>query len=254
MKYAAYYRVSTSKQGASGLGLEAQRSTVAAYVGAKGEIIAEFTDIESGKNDKRPELAKALRLCKETGATLLISKLDRLSRNMKFIVDLQESKVKFTACDMPEANEFTIHIFAAMAQHERKIISERTKSGLKAKKERIKAGNYLNSKADESGTPTVMKPDKNGEYRLGNPNGWSDEKRALAAARKREKAESNPNTAMAIERVLECLETKPNASLSELAAALNKYNLKTPTGKAFTRYSAQYMKQLALQKQAPETV
>ncbi|MHC2992008.1 hypothetical protein OB13_10560 [Pontibacter sp. HJ8] len=251
--YVAYYRVSTAKQGASGLGLDSQRSTVTSFVGIQGVIVAEFTDIESGKKDDRPELAKALQMCKDMNAALVIAKLDRLSRNVRFIVELQESKVSFVCCDMPEANEFTIHIFAAMSQHERKLISARTKDGLASKKARIAAGNYLNSKSDDTGTPTAMKPDKNGVYRLGNPNGWTEEQRALAAARKREKAMANANTKKAVKRVLECLKHKPDASLSELAAALNEYDIKTPTGKPFTRSNVPYIKQLAQARQELET-
>src|SRR5690606_27718042 len=158
-------------QGASGLGLESQETCVKTYIGKQGEIIGEFTDIESGKNDKRPGLAQAMQLCKDTGSTLVIAKLDRLSRDIRFIVELQESKVKFVCWNSPEANEFPIHIFAAMAHRERKLISERTKDGLASKQQRIKSGNYVNARLDDSGKPTVMKPDKNGVFRLGNPNG-----------------------------------------------------------------------------------
>lgn len=248
-RYVAYYRVSTKRQGESGLGLEAQRTAVRQFTGCMdGSCIdGEFTDVESGKNDRRPELAKALHLCQELGATLVIAKLDRLSRNMKFIVDLQEAKVKFVCCDMPEANEFTIHIFAAMAQHERKIISERTKAGLKSKQERIAAGNYVNAKLDDSGRATAMKPDKNGVYRLGNPEGWSADKRAKAIAAIKDKAASNRNTKLAIRRVAECLRAAPKSSLSELADRLNEYGLRTPSGKAFARTNVQYIRRKALE-------
>lgn len=135
--YVAYYRVSSKEQEASHLGLEAQQETVLNYIRNNGnKLIAEFTETESGKNDKRPELNKALSVCKREQATLVIAKLDRLSRNLTFISQLMDSKVKFVCADMPEATDFTIHIFAALAQQERKYISERTKAALQAKKKR----------------------------------------------------------------------------------------------------------------------
>jgi DNA invertase Pin-like site-specific DNA recombinase len=253
-KFVQYCRVSTAKQGASGLGLESQEQCVKNYVGSQGEIIAAFTDIESGKNDKRPQLAKAIQLCRETSATLVIAKLDRLSRNLKFIVELQEESVskdgkngfKFVCCDMPEANELTINIIASMAQYERKQISERTKAGLSSKKARINAGNYINSKTDDNGNATVMKPDKNGVFRLGNPNGWTEHQRATATAKIKAKADNNDNTKMAVKRVIECLKSVPTASLAELAEKLNEYNIKTPQGKLFSRTNVQYIKKKAL--------
>ncbi len=134
MSHIAYYRVSTTKQGQSGLGLEAQRQAVMRYVGSDKILAAEFTDVESGKNDNRPELQKAIDQAQREGAVLLIAKLDRLSRNLTFISMLMDAHVKFVCCDMPQANEFTIHIFAALAQQERKMISERTKAALQSKK------------------------------------------------------------------------------------------------------------------------
>lgn len=143
MKVVAYYRVSTSSQGRSGLGLEAQRAAVAQYCkGRECKLLGEFTEIESGKNNDRPELAKAMHLAKVTGATLVVAKLDRLSRNVAFLAVLQESGARFVAADMPEANELTIHIMAAVAQAERQAISRRTKDALAAAKARgTKLGN-----------------------------------------------------------------------------------------------------------------
>lgn len=139
----AYYRVSTDGQGRSGLGLEAQEQAVRTLCSHRGwEIIAEFTEVESGKRDDRPQLTAALKRAKVTGARLVIAKLDRLSRNVAFLAKLQESGAKFTAADMPEADEFTVHILAAVAQRERKLISERTKAALAAAKARgVKLGN-----------------------------------------------------------------------------------------------------------------
>jgi DNA invertase Pin-like site-specific DNA recombinase len=132
-KYVAYYRVSTQKQGQSGLGLEAQRRTVEQFC-KEGEILTEFTDVESGKNNARPELLKAIAHAKKNDALLVIAKLDRLSRNVFFISSLLESRVHFKACDLPEADHFTVHLFAALAEKERKMISERTRSALESKK------------------------------------------------------------------------------------------------------------------------
>jgi len=136
MGIVAYYRVSTKRQGQSGLGLDAQRSSVLSFAKIT-PIIKEFKDIESGKNDNRPELMKAIQYAKDNKAKLVIAKLDRLSRNLTFISQLIDTKVSFTCADMPDANEFTIHIFAALAQQERKMISERTKAALDERKKDI---------------------------------------------------------------------------------------------------------------------
>ena len=130
-KYVAYYRVSTKAQGDSGLGLEGQRSAVAGFV--RGPIVAEFTEVESGKNNQRVQLAAAIDRAKREGAVLVIAKLDRLSRNASFIFTLRDSGVNFQCVDMPDANTLTIGIFATLAQHERELISSRTKSALQAK-------------------------------------------------------------------------------------------------------------------------
>lgn len=133
----AYYRVSTARQGQSGLGLEAQREAVRAYLaGNGGPPVADFVEIESGKRNDRPELAKALAACKLHKATLVVAKLDRLARNVAFVSALMESGVDFVACDFPQANRLTIHILAAVAEHERDMISTRTKAALRAAKAR----------------------------------------------------------------------------------------------------------------------
>ena len=149
-KYIAYYRVSTQKQGMSGLGLEAQQEAVARYLGGgAAQLVGEFIETETGKGAdalaKRPQLRVALEACRKSGAKLLIAKLDRLARNVHFITGLMEAAkgngknaVKFVACDMPEANDLTIHIMAAFAEHEAKRISERTKDALRAAKARGK--------------------------------------------------------------------------------------------------------------------
>lgn len=140
-KFISYIRVSTARQGASGLGLEAQQAAVSSYLnGGSCELVAEFQEVETGKGSdalsRRPQLKAALDSCRKYGATLIIAKLDRLARNVHFVSGLMESKVRFVACDMPEANELTIHIMAAFAEHEAKRISQRTKDALAVAKAR----------------------------------------------------------------------------------------------------------------------
>ena len=136
-KFIAYYRVSTDRQGKSGLGLDAQRKAVEDYLnGGRWTLVHEFTEIESGKRNDRPKLEEALAVCKKQKAKLVIAKLDRLSRNLAFIATLMESGVEFVAVDNPHANKLTIHILAAVYQHEREMISERTKAALAAAKKR----------------------------------------------------------------------------------------------------------------------
>ncbi len=135
--YIAYFCVSTPPQGRSGLGLEAQQQAVNVFLHGHGELILErFTEIESGRRNDRPQLAAALKACRRHKAVLLIAKLDRLARNVHFISGLMESEVEFIAVDMPEANRLTIHILAAVAEHEREMISQRTKAALQAAKAR----------------------------------------------------------------------------------------------------------------------
>lgn len=142
--YIAYYRVSTARQGQSGLGLEAQRKAIADYMhGGTWELRTEFTEIESGKNAQRPELRKALAICRKEKALLVIAKLDRLGRNVAFIASLMESKVEFVAVDNPHANRLMLHLLAAFAEHEREQISLRTKAALGAAKQRgIELGHH----------------------------------------------------------------------------------------------------------------
>jgi DNA invertase Pin-like site-specific DNA recombinase len=141
-KFVSYVRVSTARQGASGLGLEAQQEAVRQFLnGGSWTLVAEVVEIESGKRADRPKLAEALRLCRLHGATLVIAKLDRLARNVHFISSLMEAGVDFIAVDFPTANRLTIHILAAVAEHEASAISARTKAALAAAKVRgVKLG------------------------------------------------------------------------------------------------------------------
>src|SRR6476660_4456978 len=139
-KFVSYLRVSTKRQGESGLGLEAQRKAVSDFLnGGNWQLVEELVEVESGKHDhNRPALHRALEACKVYGATLVIAKLDRLSRDAHFLLGLQKAGVKFVAADMPEANEMVVGIMALVAQAERRMISERTKAALKAAKARGK--------------------------------------------------------------------------------------------------------------------
>lgn len=136
-RFIAYYRVSTERQGRSGLGLEAQSEAVRNYVAQRcGDVLAEFTEVETGKRSDRPQLSSALDACRRQKATLVIAKLDRLARNMAFVANLMEGRADFVAVDMPNADKFTIHIFAALAEEEGRRISQRTKAALAAAKTR----------------------------------------------------------------------------------------------------------------------
>ncbi len=203
-KYITYYRVSTSKQGESGLGLKAQKEAVNIFL--KGvDPIAEFTDIESGKNNQRPELLKAITACLECSGTLLIAKLDRLSRNVAFISKLMETGVKFVCCDMPDATNLTIHIFAALAQWERERISTRTKEALKQV--------VLNGK------------------KLGSPQNLTQEARLKGVLRIKSLASENINNKRAKETAIALKENGLN--LLQIADRLNNNGFKTSRNKSF---------------------
>lgn len=168
MKAVAYFRVSTAAQGRSALGLEAQRAEVAEFAAQRGaEILASFVEVESGKRNDRPELVKALSHAKLTGATLLIAKLDRLSRNAAFLLTLRDSGVQFRAADIPDANDLTIGVMAVIAQAEREAISKRTKEALASVRVRLSEhGLHVSSRTGR----TVA--------RLGNPKGTEAIQRA----------------------------------------------------------------------------
>ncbi len=148
-KFVAYYRVSTTKQGMNGLGMDSQKELIKNYLnGGNWELIGEFAEVESGKNNDREELSKAVTLCRKRKATLVIAKLDRLARNAAFLLNLRDSGVDFVAVDMPHADKFTVGIMALVAEKERDLISQRTKDGLAAAKRRgIKLGNPNPAKA-----------------------------------------------------------------------------------------------------------
>lgn len=150
--FVAYHRCSTERQGRSGLGLEAQQKAVATYLaGGSSSLIASFIEVESGKIDDRPKLKEALAACRVHNATLLIAKLDRLSRDAHFLLGLQKSGVRFVAADMPHADNFTVGILALVAQKEREMISQRTKDALAAARLRgVKLGGIRNNSSSIS--------------------------------------------------------------------------------------------------------
>jgi DNA invertase Pin-like site-specific DNA recombinase len=134
-RFISYLRVSTDKQGENGHGINAQRQAINNYISAQGgELLEEYVEVESGKRNDRPELHKAISRCQVSRATLIIAKLDRLSRNVAFIANLMDAGIDFVACDNPFATRLTIHILAAIAEHEREMISRRTREALAAAK------------------------------------------------------------------------------------------------------------------------
>ena len=206
-KFVSYYRVSRKEQGLSGLGLSAQRTSVTNFVkNQEGTIIQEFTEIETGTNKReRVEIHKAIQLAKNEGAILVIAKLDRLSRNVNFVSSLMDAGIEFVAVDMPSANNFTIHIFSALAEQEAKLISSRTRQALaELKKKGVK---------------------------LGNPNNLNEEARAKGVMRIKENALNNDKNRQAQSVIVSCKEK--GMSYRQIAEYLNSLNFKTRYGNKF---------------------
>jgi len=202
--FVCYYRVSTTQQGQSGLGLDAQRQAVRNYAEkVQGAVLDELTEVESGKVNERPILNQAIELCRRTGATLLVANLSRLSRNLHFVTTLQQSKVNFVAVDNPHATPFLIHILVAVAELERTMISARTKAALESAKRR--------------GT------------KLGNPNFTA----SLGRARECRRVQSYRRFEQLVPVVRELQGSGLN-SLKDLAVGLNRRGFKTPNGCQFT--------------------
>lgn len=205
LKFVAYYRVSTTKQGINGLGMDAQKAAVRAFLNGEN-LIKEFAEVESGKRKDRPELEKAISLCRKHKAKLVIAKLDRLARNAAFLLNLRDSGVDFVAVDMPHADKFTVGIMALLAEKERDLISERTRAGMAAAKRR--------------------------GIRMGNPR----PQRAVSLA-----VEANQRRATEfagrLQPVLAEIKKTGITSLREIAVCLNRRGFKTPNGKAFAAQS-----------------
>lgn len=202
--FVCYYRVSTTQQGQSGLGLDAQRQAVRNYAEkVQGAVLDELTEVESGKVNERPILNQAIELCRRTGATLLVANLSRLSRNLHFVTMLQQSKVNFVAVDNPHATPFLIHILVAVAELERTMISARTKAALDSAKRR--------------GT------------KLGNPR-FNE---SLGRARECRRVQSHQRLGELVVVVRE-LQRSGCHRLKDLANGLNARGLKTARGSRFT--------------------
>jgi DNA invertase Pin-like site-specific DNA recombinase len=223
MQYVAYYRVSTQKQGKSGLGLEAQRRTLQSFLKQGDTLLAEFTEVESGKKADRIELHRAMVAAKQHNATLLIAKLDRLARNVSFIFALRDSGVEFQCCDIPEANTLTIGLFAVLAQHERELISKRTRDALQAKKAQ--------------------------GFKLGSPQGFvADAQKKGPAARKKKAQEHLTNRQLA--ELVRLYRTQDH-SYQAIAEKLNASGYCTRQGQAFAPMTVWRLARLQTEAVAP---
>ena len=207
--YVSYLRVSTQKQGYSGLGLEAQREIIQKHL-YDTIPITEFIEVESGRKKDRPKLKEALDLCRKTGATLIVAKLDRLARNVSFLSNLLESDVEIVFCDFPQANKMVLHILSAISQYEAELTASRTKSALQAKKAR----------GCKLGTP---------EHLLGKHNQAIQNSIMTCKS----KADNNPNNKRAV-AMLRTL-VKEEHSLKEMADILNREGFVTSKGACFSK-------------------
>lgn len=205
MRYIAYYRVSTQKQGRSGLGLDDQREMVRRFLREGEELVEEFTEIESGRKKERPQLQAAIKAARQHRAQLLIAKLDRLSRNASFVMLLRDSEVDFVACDLPDANTLTIGIMASFAQHEAEQISKRTRAALAQKKVR--------------------------GFQLGKPENLTKEARSKGVEVIKDNARSHPANQQASELIR--LYQRDNLTLRATAEQLNQHGFRTRNGKLF---------------------
>jgi DNA invertase Pin-like site-specific DNA recombinase len=213
--HVAYYRVSTKQQGQSGLGLEAQRSQVMmGFIGGQAQLVREFIEVESGKRDSRPQLLEALAYAKQHKARLVITKLDRLSRNAGFIFALKESGVDFVCADMPDANTLTIGIFATLAQHERELIGDRTKKALAAKKQQ--------------------------GFQLGSPQNLTPQAQRKGVEAIKVKAATNENNQRALLTIKGYL--KQDKTLQQIADELNASGFRTTKGHLFQRVQIHRLK------------
>ena len=207
--YVSYLRVSTQKQGYSGLGLEAQREIIQNHL-YETTPITEFIEVESGRKKDRPKLKEALDLCRKTGSTLIVAKLDRLARNVYFLSSLLESDVEIVFCDFPQANKMVLHILSAISQYEAELTASRTKSALQAKKARgCKLGNpeHLLGKHDQAIQNSIMTC--------------------------KTKADNNPNNKRAVAMLRTLI--KEEHTLKEMADILNREGFVTSKGACFSK-------------------
>lgn len=204
-KFVAYFRVSTARQGQSGLGLEAQQAAVLRFLPEDAMRVADFVEVESGRKSARPQLAAAIALAQREGAVLLVAKLDRLARSVAFLATLMESRVRFQAVDLPAADEFTLHILAAVAQKEAAAISSRTRDALAAKKAR--------------------------GFALGTPANLTSMARAKGLAARQANAQANIRNRQAAQ--LATLLQANGKSLRAITEQLNQSGYCTRRGKAF---------------------
>ena len=216
--FVTYYRVSRASQGMEGLGMDAQERAVTAFLnGGDWTVQGTFKEVESGKRDDRPELAKAIALAKATKSKLLIAKLDRLARDLHFLTSLEKEGVEFVAVDMPGANKFTLHVMMALAQQEREMISSRTKASLASIKAKIEQdGQHVSKKGN-----VITK--------LGGRT-LSDDERAKGRQARTEKANAH---AAKVAPIIASMRGQ-NATLQAVADALNQAGLQTPRGASWT--------------------
>jgi DNA invertase Pin-like site-specific DNA recombinase len=204
-KYVAYFRVSTARQGHSGLGLEAQQAAVQRFLPGNAKLVGEYIEVESGRKNARPQLLAAIAQAQRYDAVLLVAKLDRLARSVAFLATLMESQVRFQAVDLPAADEFTLHILAAMAQKEASSTSSRTRDALAAKKAR--------------------------GFTLGTPTNLTNEAKLKGLATRQANAQNNVNNRQAAQ--LAVLLRATGANLRAIAEQLNQLGYITRRGKAF---------------------
>ena len=221
MNYIAYYRVSTKRQGDSGLGLDAQQTAVHRFIKEEDKLLAEYSEVESGTNRKRKELWKAIYDCKKQDATLIIAKLDRLARDVEFTHTLKNSGLKFIALDNPEANPLTIGLLALMAEEDNRVRSERIAAALKEIKNKI-----------DNGIPHYSKVSGKRVYKLGNEQNFKEEYRLRAVEATKQKAKDNTNNKRATAYIISQLVQDYN--MAQITRSLNDSGFKTSRGKRFT--------------------
>lgn len=229
-KFISYFRVSTAKQGLTGLGIQAQKDSVTNYLGNTGKIIAEFTEIETGtRKKKRIEIYNAIELAQKEKATLIVGKLDRLSRDVQFTSALFNAGIEFICCDNPNANKLTIQLLAVIAENEAEMISSRIKDALQVKKENIKKGIIVNKDGSE------MRPIK-GMIRLGNPNGFGDFQN-LGVEKIKFNALNNKENLQAMDII--CGARIKGMTFQQIADKLNRLHYTTRNGKIFNPIQVQ---------------